>query len=96
MGRGEKVKPCSLLFLPITPLSHSTLIPITPSRASRFSPALAFLACSRSVLYTKPWERLWRRQMHDKVITLLSPVTFSLRLSCKGGLEDCRQFFVSF
>ena len=84
-GRGEKVKPFALLFLPIIPLSRFSL-----------SPALAFPARSRSVLATKPWERLWRRQMHDKVVMLLSPVTFSLRLSCKGGLEDCRQFLLAF
>jgi len=86
MGRGEKVKPFSLLF----PSHHP------PSHASRFSPTLAFPARSRSMLSTKPWERLWRRQMHDKVIMLLSPVTFSLRLSYKGGLEDCRQFLLAF
>lgn len=61
-----------------------------------FLQLLAFLASSCSVLYTKPWERLWRRHLHDKVIMLLSPVTFSLRLNRKGGLEDCRQFLLAF
>ena len=96
-GNGKKSEALFSLF----PSHHSPLpavrsFPSSPSRASRFTPALAFLACSRFVLSIKPWERLWRRQMGDKVIMLLSPVTFSLRLSCNGGLEDCRQIFVSF
>ena len=43
MGRGEKEKrrfPLSLLFLPITPRSRSTLVPIIPP--SRFSRAREF------------------------------------------------------
>ena len=96
-GKGRKSEALFSLF----PSHHSPLpavrsFPSSPSRASRFTPALAFLACSRFMLSIKPWERLWRRQMQDKVIMLLSPVTFSLRLSCKGGLEDCRQFLLAF
>ena len=51
MGSGEKA--LSLIFLPITPRSRSTLVPIIPFWASRLSPALV-----NRVFPTDPWKSL--------------------------------------
>ena len=48
------------LFFPSLPARTLRSFPSSPSRASLLSPPLALLACS--VLHTKPWKSLWRRQ----------------------------------
>ena len=61
-GKGRKSEALFSLFSSHhSPLSAVRSFPSSPSRASRFSPALAFIACSRFVLSIKPWERLWSR-----------------------------------
>ena len=96
MGRGEKAK-LSLLFLPITPRSRSTLVPIIP--LSRFSRAREFpfphLALGKPVEEAGPDRELTENErdfllLLSRLVSGCLDPSFSRR--CKNKMSN---FFLS-